>query len=61
MNTRVSHIAQRQARLGGFITSPIPSLEASMDEDTDDGFNDDEEEEDEGASSSSDEEMTASQ
>ena len=61
VNTRVGHIAQRQARLGGFITSPIPSLEASKDEDTDDGFDDDDAEEDEGASTSSDEEMTASQ
>ena len=29
MNTRVGHIANRQARLGGFVESPSPTLEAS--------------------------------
>ena len=50
VNTHVSRIARRQARLGGFATSP----EASEDEDNDDGdtaFDGD-------ASSSSDDEMS---
>ena len=59
VNTFVSHIAWRQAHLGGFIASPSPSPEASEDKDTDDGSYDDDEDED--ASSSSDEEMTTSQ
>ena len=50
VNTRVSRIAWRQARLGGFATSPSPSLEASTNEDG----------EDEDASFSSDNEMTTS-
>ena len=54
MNTRVSRITQRQARLGGFAPSPSPSPEASADEDGDDG---DDEDEDEDASSSNDDEM----
>ena len=53
MNTHVGCIAQRQAHLGGFITSPSPFLEASEDKDAVDGDDD----EDEDASSSSDEEM----
>ena len=57
--TRVGRIAQRQARLGGFVASLAPSPEASEDEDADDGSGDDDEDED--ASSSSDEEMTTSQ
>ena len=60
MTTYVGHIARRQARLGGFVASPFPSLEASEDEDVVDGSGDDDEDEDEDASSSSDEEMTAS-
>ena len=58
VKTRVNHIAQRQACLGGFAASPSPSLEASEDEDATDGDDDDK---DEDASSSSDEEMTTSQ
>ena len=56
VNTHVSRIARRQARMGGFAASPSPSpsLEASKDEDADDGSDD------EDASSSNDEEMTAS-
>ena len=37
VNTYVSHIAQRQARLSGVATSPSPSLDALVDEDSDDG------------------------
>ena len=61
MNTRVSRISWRQARLGGFIESPSPSPEASKDEDGDGDFNDDDddEDEDENASSSDDDTMTA--
>ena len=41
VTTRVNHIARRRARLGGFITSPSPSPEASEDEDANDGTSDD--------------------
>ena len=60
VNTRVSRIARRQARMGGFTTSPSPSpsLQASKDEDNDDGSSNDDEDED--ASSFGDEEMIAS-
>ena len=51
VNTRVGHIAWRQARLGGFFASPSPSLKASTDEDGDDGADDDDDDEDEDASS----------
>ena len=62
MNTRVSRIARRQARLGGFVASPYPSPEASEDEDDDGDFgNDDDAIADEDVSSSGDNEMTASQ
>ena len=64
VNTHVSRIARRQARMGGFAVSPSPSLslEASKDKDADDSSGDDDDEDkDEGASSSSDEEMTTSQ
>ena len=57
---RVGRIAQRQARLGGFVASPSPSPEASKDEDVDDGSSDDNDE-DEDVSSSNDEKMTTSQ
>ena len=36
MNTRVSRIAKRQARLGGFVESTSPPPEASKDDDDDD-------------------------
>ena len=52
VNTHVSHIAKRQARLGGFVESPTPPLKASKDDDDD---------ENKDTSSSSDEEMTNSQ
>ena len=57
VNTRVSRIARWQARLGGFVESPSPSLEASEDEDDDGDSNDDNDDED--VSSSSDDEITA--
>ena len=61
LNTRVSRITRRHARMGGFITSPSPSSspQALEDEDDDDGSSDGNE--DEVASSSGDEEMTTSQ
>jgi len=62
VNTRVGRIARRQARLGGFVESPSPSLEAPEDEDNDGDSNDnddDDEDEDEYASSPNDDEMTA--
>ena len=43
VNTYVGRIAQRQARLGGFAASPSLFLEASADEDGDDGDKDDDE------------------
>ena len=55
VNTRVSHIARQQARLGGFVASPSPSPEASEDNDGDSDYDD----KDEDASSSGDDEMTA--
>ena len=67
VNTRVSHIAQQQAHMGGFTVSLSPSLspQASEDEDDDGGFGDDDdddnEDESEDTSSSSDKEITASQ
>ncbi|KAL0007678.1 hypothetical protein SO802_009180 [Lithocarpus litseifolius] len=61
VNTHVSHIAQRQARLGGFIESPSPFSEASEDKDDGGDSNGDDADEDEASSFSSDEEMTASQ
>ena len=61
VTTHVGRIAQRQARLGGFVASPSPSPQASEDEDNDGGSNDDNADEDEDASSSGDEEMIASQ
>ena len=49
VNTYVGRIARRQARLGGFVESPSPPLEASDDEDDD---------EDGDANSLSDDEMS---
>ena len=54
VKTRVGRIARRQARLGGFLESPSPSLEAFEDGDND-GDSDDE---DEDASLPSDDEMS---
>ena len=59
VNTSVNRIAGRQARLGSFVVSPFPSLEASEDEDGDGDFNDDDDDEDEDASSSDDDMMIA--
>ena len=58
VNTRVSHIARRQACHGGFIESPSPSPEASEAEDDDGDSNDNDDDEDEDASSPSDDEMS---
>ena len=55
VNTYVSRIVRRQARLGGFMASPSPSPEASKDKD-DDGDSDDDDDQD--ASSSGDDKMT---
>ena len=62
MNTCVSRIAWWHARVGGFAASlyPFHFLNASEDEDANDGSGDDDEYKDEHASSSNDEEMTAS-
>ena len=57
MITHVDHIARQQARLGGFIESPFPSLEAFKDK-HDDGDSNDDGDEDKDASSSGDDEMT---
>ena len=59
VNTRVGCIARRHTHLSGFTASPPPSLEASANEDGDDGVADDDEDED--GSFSSNEEMTTSQ
>ena len=42
VNTRVSHIARRQARLGGFVESPSQPPKASEDDDDSDDNDDDE-------------------
>ena len=59
-NTRVGRIARRQTRLGGFVESPSPSLEASEDED-DGGDSSGISDKDEASDSSSDDAMTSSQ
>ena len=56
MNTRVSHIASRQARLGGFVESPSPTPEAFADDDDD--SDDDNDDKDGDVSSPSDDEMS---
>ena len=58
MNTPVSRIARRQARLGGFIESPSPSPEASEDEDDDGDSNNDDDDEDVDANLPSNDEMS---
>ena len=45
-NTRVGHIARRQAVMGGFIVTSSPSLEASEDESDDGSSSDDADEDD---------------
>ena len=59
VNTRVNHIAHRQARLNGFMASPSPSSKASKNEDDDGDSDDDDDDKDEVTSSSGDDEMTA--
>ena len=59
VNTCIGCIALRQARLGSFVASPSPSLEAFEDEDDDGDSDGDDEDEDKDARSSGDEEMTA--
>ena len=56
VNTRICHIARRQARFGSFMESPSPFLVASEDED-DDGDSDNDDDED--VSSSDDNTMIA--
>ena len=56
VNTCVNHIAQGQAHLSGFVTSPSPSLEALTNEDVEDSDDGDVED----ASSSSDDDMMTS-
>ena len=53
VNTRVSCIARWQARLGGFVESPSPPLEASKTSEDDDDSDDDDDDEDGDSSSSS--------
>ena len=55
VNTRVGHIARRQACLGGFVESPSPPPKAS--EDNVDS-NDDDDDKDGDASSSSNDKMS---
>ena len=56
VNTRVSRITRRQARLGGFVESPSPPPEAS--EDNDDSDDDDDDEDGDTSSSSANEMST---
>ena len=59
VNTRIGCIARRQARLGGFMESPSPPLEAlEASEDDGDSDDDDDDGEDGDASSSSSDEMS---
>ena len=58
VNTYVGRIARWQARLGGFVESPSPSLKASKDEDDDGDSDNDDDDEDEDASLPSDDEMS---
>ncbi len=59
VNTRVGHIAKRQASLGGFVESPSPSSEApEASENDDDSDNDDDGEDGDACSSSSDKMFT---
>ena len=58
VNTRVSCIARRQARLGGFVESPSPPPEALEASEDDDDFDDDDDGEDEDASSSNSDKMS---
>ena len=55
VNTCVGRIASRQACLGGFMESPSPPPEASVDDDV---FDNDDDDEDRGANSSNADEMS---
>ena len=59
VNTYASRIARRQARLGGFVESPSPPLEASEASKDNDDSNNDDNDEDGDASSFSTDEMSA--
>ena len=59
VNTCVSRIARRQARLGGFMAFPSHSPKSSKDKDDDGDSDDDDDDEDENTSSSGDDMMTA--
>ena len=56
VNTRVGHIARRQAHLGDFVESPSPPPKAS--EDDDDSDNDDDDEDGDASSSNTNEMST---
>ena len=58
MNTRVSRIARRQARLDGFVESPSPPPPPPPPEASEDGSDDDDDDEDGDASISSFDEMS---
>ena len=58
VNTHVSHIARRQAVMGGFTMASSPSPEASEDESDNDSSNDDTDEDDDAGSPSDDEMST---
>ena len=58
VNSRVGHIARRQAVMGGFTVASSPSPEGSEDEDDDGSGNDDADEDDDDGSSSDDEMST---
>ena len=58
VNTRVNHIARRQAHLGGFVESPSPPPEASKASEDDDDSNNDDDDGDGDVSSSSIDEMS---
>ena len=57
VNTRVDHITQRQATMGGFTAASFPSPLTSDDE-SDDGSGSEDAAKDDGASSPSDDEMS---
>ena len=58
VNTRVSRIARRQARLGDFVESPSPPSEASKASKDDDDYDNDDDDEDGDAKSSSTDKMS---
>ena len=58
VNTLIGRIARCQARLGGFVESPSPSLEASVDEDDDGDSDNDDDDKDDVASLPNDDERS---